>query len=533
MAQVAVRQGEGGVVLQEAVPLSQSHLFTWQRSFYERLGVEAWRKDIVPHYITSNAFIARAYAQVILAWLQDLSRPGGTKKGKKAEGPVYILELGSGHGRFGFLCVSALRELVQQCPTPLPDFCWIMSDLAIRNLEFLQHHERLTPLVEAGLVDFAAFDAEVDDEIHLLHKGVTLRAGEGSRPMVMVANYLFDSLRQDVYYVHDGVVDTCHVALTSPREEPDLTDPELLQRVQVKWSRQPISVEDCTDPDQRVILEEYQKTLGDTAFGLPVGALECLRHVEALSGGKLLVLSADKGYNYPHEMLGRQEPTLVLHGSFSLMVDYHALDLVFRRRGGHSFHTAEREASLVISSFLLGGNLRDFSATTQAFATHIEHFGPIDFHLLQNQLVGQEKPPLQQVLLMLRLSDYDPGVLYNFRHTLKDHAGEGGESLKLELLRALPRVWARTWPIGDGRDIPFELARIYQKLGRSGEALEYYHLSLKWFGDDAVTWYNIGLCHHGLGEIRDALRCFDKSLQRDPNFGAAREWRLRVLPELR
>ena len=33
-------------------------------SFYDRKGPESWSQGIVPHFITSNTFIGKSYAQV-------------------------------------------------------------------------------------------------------------------------------------------------------------------------------------------------------------------------------------------------------------------------------------------------------------------------------------------------------------------------------------------------------------------------------------------------------------------------------------
>lgn len=45
-------------------------------SFYDRQGVESWAQGIVPHFITSNAFIAKRYCNVLRAYLRDATRPG-------------------------------------------------------------------------------------------------------------------------------------------------------------------------------------------------------------------------------------------------------------------------------------------------------------------------------------------------------------------------------------------------------------------------------------------------------------------------
>lgn len=62
-------------LLEDFTPFSQSHLWKLMMSFYDRQGVESWAQGIVPHFITSNAFIAKRYCNVLRAYLRDATRP--------------------------------------------------------------------------------------------------------------------------------------------------------------------------------------------------------------------------------------------------------------------------------------------------------------------------------------------------------------------------------------------------------------------------------------------------------------------------
>src|SRR5436309_14545098 len=87
-------------VLEEPRPLSQSLLWKIQRNFFKQQGAAAWGEHIVPFYITTNPFIANAYAQVVLGFLRDChaaTSVGTTDSfGTLDPGqPIYIVELGS------------------------------------------------------------------------------------------------------------------------------------------------------------------------------------------------------------------------------------------------------------------------------------------------------------------------------------------------------------------------------------------------------------------------------------------------------
>lgn len=69
----------------------------------------------LPH---SNAFIARSYAKLILNFLRDGVTAGRVDPGH----PVYIVEVGSGSGKFGFLLLKALLEKHRLAGIPLSCF---------------------------------------------------------------------------------------------------------------------------------------------------------------------------------------------------------------------------------------------------------------------------------------------------------------------------------------------------------------------------------------------------------------------------
>ena len=50
------------------------------------------------------------------------------------------------------------------------------------------------------------------------------------------------------------------------------------------------------------------------------------------------------------------DPHIAVHGSFSLMVNYHAVGAWFTMKGGFALHNPQEEASLKCSCFLLDEN---------------------------------------------------------------------------------------------------------------------------------------------------------------------------------
>src|SRR5215831_9488326 len=71
--------------LEQRQRLSRSMIWQLQRNFFDRQGIEAWRADGVPYHITSNPFIADAYAGIVICFFRDCQRaPGRTRLGTAA-----------------------------------------------------------------------------------------------------------------------------------------------------------------------------------------------------------------------------------------------------------------------------------------------------------------------------------------------------------------------------------------------------------------------------------------------------------------
>src|SRR5215207_7978012 len=163
----------GKMILGDHQRLSESVLWQLQTRYFEQQGVNAWRSGTVPHYITSNPFIARAYAQVVCGYLRDCRAAGLLDESE----PIYIIELGAGSGRFGFHFFKKMAELLPHFALQNLPIKIVLTDFAQPTIDYWMQHPVLQPLVEQGLLDFARFDVTRDDEITLLNTGVRLVSG--------------------------------------------------------------------------------------------------------------------------------------------------------------------------------------------------------------------------------------------------------------------------------------------------------------------------------------------------------------------
>ena len=467
--------------LEQNQRLSKSLLWRFQRNFFDRQGVEAWNQGIVPHYITSNPFIANAYAKVIFGFLRDCH-----SHGLNADQPVYIMELGAGSGRFAYHFLKKFFEFFDRSPLKHIWVKYLLTDFADRNLEFWRSHPFLYPFLRRGILDFARFDLERDRQLILDRGGYILSAATLKNPLIVLANYVFDSIPSDAFSVRNRQLYENLVTLIPPQEASDLNDPELIDRIQINFEEHPITSNYYDDPNFNKILENYRQRLQDTTVLFPRVALNCIRNLRHLSGDRLLLISADKGYSHEQALLNRGNPSLTRHGNcFSLMVNYHAIAQYFLHVGGQFLNVAHRHASLNVCAFLLGYRFKDCVETRLAFAENIEQLGPDDFFSLKKAIEKHyDTLTLPQILAWLRSSGWEANIFLGCFPTLIEHLDTASEPLQQELYRAIEHIWDTYYPIGEQKDLAFHLAKLLYKMECYQEASLYLQYSLMLYGGD-------------------------------------------------
>jgi hypothetical protein len=524
-ARTATPAPPAGSVLEAKRRLSESIVWKLQRAFYAQSGPAAWKPKGVPFFITSNTFIAKAYARVVLGLLRDLSASGALDR----DAPLYVVELASGSGQFAFLFLTRLLALIEAVPALAGlRVRYVMTDFAEKNVEAWPKHERFQPFLEQGQLDFARFDLERDVEIRLRRTGEVLSAAALRNPLVVVANYTFDTTVQDAFWMRQGVLHEGLVTTTSSRVETDLEDPEILGRVTLRYEPSPIGEGYYDDARLNRVLETYRTRLSDTSFLVPVGALRCLRTLMGLSPNGLALLCGDKAFSQEDELIGRGDPGLALHGgSFSMMVNLHAMGLYVQEAGGTVLHGAQRDARLKVSAFLVGLPAPSLSETRLAFQDAVSAFGPADYHhLAQTLRKDQPAPPLEVVLALLRLSDWDFELVVGYREAFLKHGKTAPEALRQELRAALSRSWESFYPLQ--RDVAFDFARVCLALKYPQDVVRYGRESLRLYGDHHLTFTTLGLAHVLLEQLPEGLECARRALALKPDSAAARELKIRL-----
>lgn len=506
------------------------------------------------------------FIQVLHGFIQDCLKANAAMPLDVNE-PLYIVELGAGSGKFSYFMLRAMEEMAEICDFPFKRIVFVMTDFTEKNIDYWLKHPVFQPYFEQGVLDCGIFNAVVDDCIYLRKANRVLSKDSLKNPLVIVANYLFDTLYHDIFQVDGGELKEGLVSTGSKlSEEKDPLEPDIIQRLDNHYLYRKIDPtyyqEEEGDEDHlRRILAWYLNYFGSNSQGasilLPIGALRALRRLSNLSSGKVLIISGDKGSNNPEQFVGLMDPHIAVHGSFSLMVNYHAIGAWVTSKGGFALHNPQEEASLKISTFLLApqgtfdqvnddselmGNklnavdqsrARQFPFLRHAFHDFVDSFGPNDFFILQKSLKEDlANPPLRTVVALLKLSQWDPDVFFKFRDTILAHAPNCGQKLRNDLTRGMPIIWNNYYLLDTEKDIAFEIGRYYYGIREYEKALWFYEESTKTIGEHHVTYHNQGLCHFSMGRLEIALTNFKKALDMNADYEKARSWVEKVQSEL-
>lgn len=515
--------------LERGQRLSQSLLWKLQLQFFDRQGVEAWNQGTVPHYVTSNPFIANAYGKVVRGFLGDWFSPSGDSLPLNSNQSVYILELGAGSGRFAYHFLRNFFEVFNHSPLSAIPVKYVLTDFTRRNLDFWRTHASLQPYFEQGVLDIARFDMERDRHLTLEYSGEHLTAKTLTNPLIVLATYVFDSIPQDAFSIRQGELYETLVTLSTYQTNPDLEDPDLLNHLDITYDEHPIDSNYYDDPDFDPILEHYHHHLIDTTILFPNVGLRCIRTLRHLAGDRLLLISGDKGYSHEAALHNRSYPQINRHGSFSMMVNHHAIGQYFRDSGGQFLNIPHHHNSLNICAFLLGRPANGYQETQLAYKTAIEQLGPDDFFTLK-KVIEQHYDTLavEQILSYLRLSSWDAKIFFGCFPTLRREIDSAAESLQQDLSQTIDNIWDTYYPIGEQQDLAFHLATLLYKIKDYPKALVYLQHSLKLYGENPNTRHKMALCYYRLGQMDRTFKQLKRALAIDPSFKAARKMRSRI-----
>ena len=506
--------------LEGPTALSESVLWSLQREYYQREGIKAWSRGVVPDMITTNAVMGAAYARMVVAFLRDWRADAGSDPAD----PIHIVELGAGSGRFAH---HFLTKLAPRLETPglagLP-VRHVMTDLPGGNVDRWRRHPFLRRHVAAGRLDFATLDGTRPDALHLVESGAVLREGSTTAPLVVIANYFFDSLPLDAFVVDDGELHEHVVSVSAPRAQAGR--PPGMEDLELEWSRRRVGDRlRYRDAEIEALLR------GVTAGGisrsvlLPTYAINLVRELRRLTSGPLLLLSADKGYSVPSRKFFADGPYMATHGSVSFMVDYSVLAAYIRRRHGLALLPRHDAGSLTVAAFVLHDTPSNWWGLRECYRDAVEVGGPDDFFSIDQLLSdGPALPAGPHLLARLRSAEWDPSVFQRVFPALMVRATTAEPEEREAIRDAVDHVERLYFPIGEAADIPFAMGMLRWRTGDAHGGLRLLRWSEQLHGPDPDRSFALALCHLAAGDLPAAIDATATALNLDPGFLIAGEF---------
>ena len=368
---------------ENCVPFSQSKLWDMQSVFYKEAGIDAWNNKI-PYKITNNLTIAHAHANVIMRFFQEYASqqcpvPSPT--------PFIIVELGAGSGMFAFYLLKELLELRTHLNRPDLTFKYIMTDFSAKNIAYWRNHPALRQYIRSGdeeILDFAEYTVgEEMASLHLLESGLDLNhstyGSEDAKPWVVIANYVFDTLPQDIFRVEDGNLLAGLTPETIPEYNDDtssLNNGKSFQQLGITIEHHSVQLPYYNQEHFDTILAAYKDTLPNQTFLFPITGLKGINNLLHLSGQKLFLLATDKAHIDEPPSIVEERADIVFHSaSFSMSANFHAIHAFFQSIGGKSLHQPMPD-SITTVLFLAGEGLQALYETEQSFSTFLINYNP-------------------------------------------------------------------------------------------------------------------------------------------------------------
>ncbi|MBY9078719.1 tetratricopeptide repeat protein [Paenibacillus sp. HN-1] len=497
---------------------SEAPIWKVQRQYYEEKGTKAWNNDQVPQYITSNPMIAAAYADMIFGFLKDRVNRGNDSE------PVYIVELGAGAGRLAFHLLNELCQLIEYTGISLPSFRYIMTDLAMNNVMAWKGHPAFQKFIAEGLLDFAQFDAVHDSVLNLIVSGTTISEGDLKQPLILVANYFFDSIPQDLIYIGDGKVYETDVYVEQSEDHDSLKPAEWLDQITLRYEHRRASEYEQETYPYRNVISIYQEQLEDSHILFPTAGIACLEHLNRLSQSGFLLITADKGDHLLDSWKFAEPPELILHGSFSLTANYHAIKYVYEQKGAASLFSPHHYKNINVGCILHLDKPIDYHNLRLAYRRCIERFGPDDFFSMKCWVDRNlDSMGLEQILSFWRLSGYDAEFFIQSTTRISSLLLESNEEEKQDLLRGVELMWSSYYVMEQRYDLTLDIGLILFEMDMYERSKYYLEITVHEEQDEIVStvFYCLAICCFELDLVEDAKMYLQRLLELEPEHEEA------------
>jgi tetratricopeptide (TPR) repeat protein len=493
------------------VPFSECNVWQKQQEFYVENSIKAWNGKL-PFYATSNPYIADSYVQIIIKYMQEIAKAETFALNE----PIYIMELGAGTGAFSFYAVKRLLELQKMLKLEGIQWKYIMTDIVPDNIKFWETQPNLKPYIEQGLIDFSAYQAEQPQPIYLLKSKILLTQEQLKNPLIVIANYVLDSLRHDFWRVTQGQLS---MALFNHdlQFNADMNNlPVDLSNVDPEFYYTNMELPYYKNQAIDAVLQHYLDNFNDISFIFPIGPLKCLEQLYQLANGQMLVLITDKGYTHHDSYHQIYEPEMVLHnGAFSSIVNFYALQYYAMTLQGDFFiENSYYDLNTIVLMF--GNNFNSLTETQMTVCNQLERLNPATLLYLQNFISQQQKFADPKILFACLQSSLWSNHVFNANlETMIEVIKQWKHPIEQDILHVLDKVAANFYFTPWTVDVFFNIGLLLQETRHYKAAISYYYKSIDYFGRLPKQLHKLASCYYELGQLKQAQGVWEEILHLD------------------
>ena len=486
-----------------------------QQNYFATKGIEAW-KDEVPFYISSNAFIGQRYALLVTNFIRDYQRLHPQNRH-----PFYIIEIGSGTGMFSFHFLRALEELLKTYKLEDQKFCYIMTDVTEENIIFCKNNVSFAPFIERGELDFACFNVSEDKDLNLNILGKKFSELNSQTPAIVIANYTFDCIKQDIFSYVNGKFYEIKLGLRSRYKDFDVNKARYLGDLRLQFEENEVDASHFYENSRlNEILLEYKEYFKEKSAKIlmPLGALQFFDNMIALNPKGFLMIVGDKGVALPDKIpLYSKNQLASFDGCYSFTVNFHAMGTYLKKLNGDYLPT-QKASDFKVNLYSMGMKFEDLTETKGCFTALLESTGPDEYSAIFGEyLTNSYRFSLRGILSFLKLSEWDPDAYSVIHDRLIELLPTANPQFQDEIERDLSLVKDRIYRIHIGDDVYNLLGIYYQRKGLDEKALEMYQLSIDVFPKKAASHNNAAIIYEKQKNYPKAITHYEKSYNLDKN----------------
>ena len=160
----------------------------------------------------------------------------------------------------------------------------------------------------------------------------------------------------------------------------------------------------------------------------------------------------------------------------------------------------------------------------------MEDVDPDTFNKYQRYMREEtETPTLKSCMSLLRISQWDSELFFRMRQYFINQSPTATRKQQNDLLLDAEKVWSHVYALDAKKDIAFELGRVMMGIKEYPMAMAFFQRSNETCGEHHITYYNLGICSHYLGQYVLAVGFFDETLALSPEYIHAQTWKEKSL----